>query len=94
MDYSDMIEGFDEEYELNWVIECAKEMLDITHSNDEMTDDEIREVARLIGGLADDTTFDDERQFVYGHKGIDLMLTVVLYAFPLFWEKYELAQFN
>jgi len=89
-----MLEGFDEEFELGFVVECAKEMLDITHKNDEMTDDEIREVARLIGGLADDTTFDDERQFVYGHKGIDFMLTVVLFEFPSFYERYELAQFN
>lgn len=89
-----MIEEFDESMELGFVVECTKETLEIDKANCEMTDEEIKAVAREIGQLSEDTTFDEKGQPIFGHKGISWMITVVLYCFPKYWERMGLAQFN
>ena len=89
-----MIEEFDESMELGFVVDCTKETLEIDKLNCEMTDDEIKAVAREIGQLSEDTTFDEKGQPIFGHKGIFWMVTTVLYCFPKYWEKMGLAQFN
>ena len=89
-----MIEEFDESMELGFVVDCTKETLEIDKLNCEMTDDEIKAVAREIGQLSEDTTFDEKGQPIFGHKGISWMVTTVLYCFPKYWEKMGLAQFN
>jgi hypothetical protein len=89
-----MIEEFDESMELGFVVECTKETLEIDKPNSEMTDAEIKSVAREIGQLSEDTTFDEKGQPIFGHKGISWMVTTVLYCFPKYWEKMGLAQFN
>ncbi len=89
-----MIEEFDASMELGFVVECTKETLEIDKPNSEMTDEEIKAVAREIGQLSEDTTFDEKGQPIFGHKAISWMITVVLYCFPKYWEKMGLAQFN
>jgi len=90
----DYYEEFDESLEIVSLVEGMKLVLDIDHSNDEMTDAEIKAVAREIGKLSEDTTFDEKGQPIFGHKAIDWMKLTVLYCFPKYWEKMGLAQFN
>jgi len=75
-------------------IEEAKRLLGIAHSNSDMTDDEIKAVARAVGELASDTTYDEDFKPKFGNEGISLMICVTLYYFPKYFEKYGLAQFN
>jgi len=89
-----MIEEFDESMELGFVVECTKETLEIDKPNSEMTDDQIKEVCRAIGELASDTDYDANGEIIFGHQGIDFMIQVCLYQFPMYWEKMGLAQFN
>ena len=58
MGYWEIILEFDMHFEVNSLVEIMKLVLDIYHSNAEMTDEEIKEVCRLIGTLPDDTTYD------------------------------------
>ena len=90
----DYYEEFDESLEIVSLVEGMKLVLDIDHPNDEMTDAEIKAVAREIGKLSEDTIFDGNGEPIFGHKGIDWMKIAVLYVFPRYWEKYKLAQFN
>jgi len=90
----DYYEEFDESLEIVSLVEGMKLVLDIDHPNDEMTDAEIKAVAREIGKLSEDTIFDGNDEPIFGHKGIDWMKIAVLYVFPRYWEKYKLAQFN
>jgi hypothetical protein len=91
MDYR---EEFDPSLEIFSLVESMKDILEIDKPNYEMTDDEIKAVAREIGQLSEDTTFDEKGQPIFGHKGISWMVTTVLYCFPKYWEKMGLAQFN
>jgi len=78
----DYYEEFDESLEIVSLVEGMKLVLDIDHSNDEMTDAEIKAVAREIGKLSEDTIFDGNGEPIFGHKGIDWMKIAVLYVFP------------
>ena len=90
----DYYEVFDDSLEIVSLVEGMKLVLDIDHSNDEMTDAEIKAVAREIGKLSEDTIFDGNGEPIFGHKGIDWMKITVLYCFPDYWTRYKLAQFN
>jgi hypothetical protein len=90
----DYYEVFDDSLEICSLVEGMKLVLDIDHSNDEMTDAEIKAVAREIGKLSEDTIFDGNGEPIFGHKGIDWMKITVLYCFPDYWTRYKLAQFN
>ena len=90
----DYYEEFDESLEIVSLVEGMKLVLDIDHSNDDMTDAEIKAVAREIGKLSEDTIFDGNGEPIFGHKGIDWMKITVLYCFPDYWTRYKLAQFN
>ena len=87
-------EEFDDSLEIVSLVESMKAVLDIDKPNSEMSDAEIKAVAREIGELSEDTTFDEKGQPIFGHKGISWMVTTVLYCFPKYWEKMGLAQFN
>jgi len=78
----DYYEEFDESLEIVSLVEGMKLVLDIDHPNDEMTDAEIKAVAREIGKLSEDTIFDGNDEPIFGHKGIDWMKIAVLYVFP------------
>ena len=90
----DYYEEFDESLEIVSLVESMKAVLDIDKPNCEMSDAEIKAVAREIGKLSEDTTFDEKGQPIFGHKAIDWMKLTVLYCFPKYWEKMGLAQFN
>ena len=94
MDHIDYYQEFDASLEIVSLVESMKAVLDIDKPNSEMSDAEIKAVAREIGELSEDTTFDDDGQPIFGHKGIDWMKLTVLYCFPNFWTRYKLAQFN
>ena len=94
MDHIDYYEEFDASLEIVSLVESMKAVLDIDKPNSEMSDAEIKAVAREIGELSEDTMFDDYGQPIFGHKGIDWMKLTVLYCFPKYWEKMGLAQFN
>jgi hypothetical protein len=90
----DYYEVFDDSLEIVSLVEGMKLVLDIDHPNDQMTDAEIKAVAREIGKLSEDTIFDGNGEPIFGHKGIDWMKITVLYCFPDYWTRYKLAQFN
>jgi hypothetical protein len=94
MDHIDYYEEFDESLEIVSLVESMKAFLDINKPNSEMSDAEIKAVAREIGKLSEDTTFDDYGKPIFGHKAIDWMKLTVLYCFPNFWTQYKFAQFN
>ena len=75
-----------------WV-ETAKELLGIHTPNNEMTDGEIRIVARWLGQMSACGRCDGQKPFCLS---LDLMLvlTVVAAEFPEFYLKYELAPPN
>ena len=91
MDYR---EEFDPSLEIFSLVESMKDILEIDKPNYEMSDAEIKAVAREIGQLSEDTTFSEVGEPIFGHKGISWMVTTVLYCFPKYWEKMGLAQFN
>ena len=71
----------------------AKEACQITTPNTDMTDDDVRAVARWIGQQASDTVQLDDK-VIFGRIGIGLMLFVTLSEFPEFHRKHGLGQDN
>ncbi|MFZ2036444.1 MAG: hypothetical protein WBL37_09035 [Dehalococcoidales bacterium] len=94
MGFWDAVERFDWNFEAHSLVETMKLVLDIDHSNGEMTDEEIKAVCREIGSLADDTTYDRNRKPIFGHQGIEWMIAITLYVFPKYWERMGLAEYN
>jgi hypothetical protein len=90
----DYYEAFDESLEIFSLVEAMKLILEIDCPNEAMIDEQIKQVARKIGELSEDTTYDANGKPIFGHQGIDFMITTVLYVFPRYFEKYNLAQFN
>jgi len=74
-------------------METVKSILDINKPNDEMTDDEIREVIRYIADRAPDTITIDGKSRP-GRQGVELMVFLALTEFPEFYTRYELWQVN
>jgi hypothetical protein len=75
------------------IIEQAKKACSIAKPNNEMTDDEIRKVVRLVAQGMPDTTWEDGK-LKFGLIGIGLMLFLSLSEFPEFYMRYGLSQFN
>ena len=75
------------------LVEQAKANLGITRPNGELTDDDIRAIARWVGTQAPDTVCTDG-EVTFNRTGIDLMLFITLAEFPEFYSRYELSQFN
>lgn len=83
----------------NWLyswelVEWAKANLNITELNDELKEEEIREVIRWIGLCSTDTIFIDGDKPIFGRIGIGLMLSITLLEFPEYYMKYGLSQFD
>jgi len=74
-------------------VQLAKEACHIITPNPDMSDDEIRTVAKWIGQYAPDTVWVDGKP-QFRRLGISTMLFVVLSEFPSFYEKHGLSQFN
>jgi len=79
--------------DIGLAVETAKQACHITTPNPEMSDDEIRTVCKWLAERAPDTTFDDGRPKL-GRIGTAVMLSVALYEFPDFYDRYDLSQFN
>jgi len=75
------------------VVSMAKSVCRIDTPNEQMTDKEIRVVCRYLGSLAPDTCFEDGNP-VFGRIGISTMLSIALYEFPDFYDRYQLSQYN
>jgi hypothetical protein len=75
------------------IIEQAKKSCGIAKPNSKMTDDEIRQVVRLIAQGTPDTTWECGK-VKFGLIGIGLMLFLTLSEFPEFYMRYGLSQFN
>jgi len=88
------MEDLDKYMEISQLIDWAKANLDIIKLNSEMTDEDIRKVIRWIGLCAVDTVFVGGDKPILRRIGIQMMLSVTLLAFPEFYSRYELAQFN
>ena len=88
------MEDLDKYMETGQLIDWAKANLDIIKLNSDMTDEDIRRVIRWIGICAVDTVFVDGDKPILRRIGIGMMLSVTLLAFPEFYSRYQLAQFN
>ena len=88
------MENLSEYMQADNLILWAKANLDIIKPNDDMTDEDIRRVARWLGECSFDTIYVDGDKPIFGRHGIGLMLSLTLLEFPEFYSRYELAQFN
>jgi len=75
------------------ITQMAKKMCSISGENKDLADDQIAKVCRFIASFAPDTKHVDGK-LEYGEIGISVMLSIALYEFPWFYEKYELWQRN
>ena len=75
-------------------VERVKKSLNIDKSNADLTDDEIRSVAKVFGLREGDTTYDQDGKPIWGNKGLKAMLTISLYFFPKFFKDNDLSQHN
>jgi hypothetical protein len=75
-------------------IERVKKSLNIDKPNADLTDDEIRSVAKVFGLREGDTTYDQDGKPIWGNKGLNAMLTITLYFFPKFFKDNDLSQHN
>ena len=74
-------------------VEAAKQACSITTPNPEMSDEEIRTVCKWLAERAPDTIVADGKPKL-GRMGVGVMLSVALYEFPDFYDRYGLSQFN
>jgi hypothetical protein len=84
-------DGYIESQEL---VDWAKANLKIIKCDEDLTNEDIREVVHWIGMCSTDTIFIDGDKPIFGRIGIGLMLSVTLLEFPEYYMKYELSQFN
>lgn len=82
-----------EPQDITAIVEVAKQACGINKPNSEMTDDEIRTVCKRVAQYAPDTVWVGGEP-VFGRLGISTLLSLALYEFPDFYEKYELCEFN
>jgi len=75
------------------ITRIAKDACNIPGRNEDLTDDEVGEVCRYFAECAPDTAFIEGKP-KFGEVGIALMLSIALYEFPWFYQKYELWQRN
>ena len=75
------------------IIDITKGQLGITNSRSEMTDEDIRSVMKFLASGAPDTMLFDDKP-IFGRIGFGLMLSLTLYEFPEFYERYGLSQWN
>ena len=88
------MENLDNYMEISQLTDWAKANLNITTLDNEMTDEDIRQIVNWIGICSIDTIFVDGDKPILRRIGIGMMLTVTLLEFPEFYSRYELAQFN
>lgn len=74
-------------------VETAKQACNIATPNPEMSDEEIRTVCKWLAEKAPDTIWANDEPKL-GRMGIGVMMSVALYEFPEFYDKYGLSQFN
>lgn len=75
------------------IVNVAKKSCGISEDNSRLTDTQIGKICRHIAAFAPDTIIDDGK-LQYGEIGISVMLSIALYEFPWFYQKYELWQRN
>lgn len=75
------------------IIQMAKRVCSISGENKDLADDQIAEVCRFIASFAPDTNYINGKA-EYGEIGISVMLSIALYEFPWFYQKFELWQRN
>jgi hypothetical protein len=75
-------------------VQYIKNDLGIDNDNDKMTDEEIKRVLQVFGARELDTQWSEDGTPIFGKEGINAMMTVTLYVFPWYFEKYGLSQFN
>ncbi len=93
LDKGKMMEHRTDYQDTGLAVELAKQACSITTPNPEMSDEEIRTVCRWLAEKAPDTIWVDSEPKL-GRMGIGVLVSVALYEFPDFYEKYDLSQFN
>ena len=88
------MEDLDKYVETSQLVDWAKANLNIIKLNNEMIDEDIRQIVNWVGLGAVDTVFVDGDKPILRRIGIGMMLSVTLLEFPGFYSRYELAQFN
>ncbi len=74
-------------------VETAKQACGIATPNPDMSDEEIRTVCKWLAERAPDTTYVGGKPKL-GKIGTGVMLSIALYEFPDFYDRYGLSQFN
>ncbi len=83
------------DYSIRIEVQLIKHDLGIGYKdNSELTDDEVRLVAKTFAIREPDTQWGEDGKPVLGPRGVAVLLCVALYCFPRFFEKFELGQFN
>jgi len=85
--------NLDDYFSAGQLINWAMRNMQIPEGHRGITEEDIREIMRWIGFNAIDTMYPDDVPKL-GRIGIGLMLTVTLLAFPAYYVKHKLSQFN
>jgi len=76
------------------LVDWAMENIRLCKPREELTNHDISELMQWIGICAPDTIITQDDFPFIGRMGTGLMLSVTLLAFPEYYMKYELSQFN
>jgi len=76
------------------LIHLAKVGCGITADNKDLTDDQIANICKFIAQYAPDNKCHPDGTIEYGEIGIGIMVSIALYAFPEFYQRKGLMQWN
>lgn len=75
-------------------VDAAKHELGISIHNSLLGDDDIRAICCWVAKQSPDTIEEEDGGLLLMPLGIGIILSVLVMAFPQFYEKYELSQCN
>ena len=80
--------------EANEIVDLAMVDLCIYKPKEELVDSDIKKIMHYIGQWADENDFTNLCSPRLGLFAVGVMLTVCLLEFPIYYQKYELSQYN
>lgn len=87
------INPFETALDSDTLIDAIRSKLGIRNCIREMTDKEIRMVCRVVGLKTPGTTVENGQES-FSRIGFETMISMALYTFPWYYEKWELSQHN
>jgi hypothetical protein len=89
-----MTENLRDWMEASEIVDLAMVDLCIYKPKEELEDAEIKAIMRYIGQWAEENDFTNLCSPRLGLFAVGVMLTVCLLEFPIYYQKYELSQYN